>query len=200
MEKSSNVVWYPHKVSKKDREKIKNQKACLLWFTGLPSAGKSTVAQELEFELNKKGLHTYVLDGDNIRHGLNKNLGFTAEDRQENIRRIGEAGKLFVDAGIITLTAFISPYEKDRKTARELLEEGEFIEVFVKCSLETCIERDPKGLYKKAIAGEIPNFTGISDPYEEPSNPEIVLDTDELSVEESVEKIIDYFKDKEIIK
>ncbi|MCK4778400.1 MAG: adenylyl-sulfate kinase [Actinomycetia bacterium] len=200
MEKSSNVVWHPHKVSKKDREKIKNQKACLLWFTGLPSAGKSTVAQELEFELNKKGLHTYVLDGDNIRHGLNKNLGFTAEDRQENIRRIGEAGKLFVDAGIITLTAFISPYEKDRKTARELLEEGEFIEVFVKCSLETCIERDPKGLYKKAIAGEIPNFTGISDPYEEPSNPEIVLDTDELSVEESVEKIIDYFKDKEIIK
>jgi len=197
--KKNCIVWHPHRVSREDREKIKNQKACVLWFTGLPSSGKSTIAHELEFIFNKRGIHTYVLDGDNVRHGLNKDLGFTTEDRKENIRRIGEVAKLFVDAGILTITAFISPFIEDRKFARSLVGEGEFIEIYTKCSLSVCEKRDPKGLYKKAIAGEIKDFTGISHPYEEPSSPEILLETDRLSIEECINKILTYLQEHKII-
>ena len=199
MLKKNCIVWHPHRVSREDREKIKNQKACVLWFTGLPSSGKSTIAHELEFIFNKRGIHTYVLDGDNVRHGLNKDLGFTTEDRKENIRRIGEVAKLFVDAGILTITAFISPFIEDRKFARSLVGEGEFIEIYTKCSLSVCEKRDPKGLYKKAIAGEIKDFTGISHPYEEPSSPEILLETDRLSIEECINKILTYLQEHKII-
>jgi len=197
--KKNCIVWHPHRVSREDREKIKNQKACVLWCTGLPSSGKSTIAHELEFIFNKRGIHTYVLDGDNVRHGLNKDLGFTTEDRKENIRRIGEVAKLFVDAGILTITAFISPFIEDRKFARSLVGEGEFIEIYTKCSLSVCEKRDPKGLYKKAIAGEIKDFTGISHPYEEPSSPEILLETDRLSIEECINKILTYLQEHKII-
>ena len=194
------VVYHPHKVTKSDRSSIKGHKPCVVWLTGLPASGKSTIANELEYVLNKQyKAHTYILDGDNIRQGLNKDLGFSKEDRAENIRRISEVAKLFVDAGLIVITAFISPYRKDRNFARSLVEEGEFIEVFVKCPVFVCEQRDPKGLYKKARAGEIKGFTGIDDPYEEPENPEIVLETDEMSVEECVEKIIGYMKDKGIL-
>lgn len=194
MLRESNVIWHNHKVSKKDRENINGHQSCILWFTGLPSSGKSTIANKLEEILHKNGVRTYVLDGDNVRHGLNRDLGFTIEDRKENIRRIGEVAKLFIDAGILTLTAFISPFRKDRETVRKLVKEGEFIEIHAKCSLETCKRRDPKGLYKKAMAGEIKDFTGISQPYEEPVDPEIVIETDKLSVDESVNKILAYLK------
>ncbi len=200
MLEKNRVVWYPHRVDREDREKIKNQKACVLWFTGLPSSGKSTIAHELEFIFNKRGMHTYLLDGDNIRHTLNKDLGFTSEGRKENIRRVGEVAKLFVDAGILTITAFISPFIEDRKFARRLVKEGEFIEIHAKCSLSICKKRDPKGLYKKAIAGEIKNFTGISHPYEEPLYPEILLETDKLSIDECVNKILTYLQHHKIIK
>lgn len=199
MVKNKNIVWHDHRVSKEEREKIKNHRSRILWFTGLPSSGKSTIAHELEHTLNRKGIHTYVLDGDNVRHGLNKDLGFTKEDRKENIRRIGEVAKLFIDTGILTITAFISPFIEDRETVRDLVKEGEFIEVYVKCPLSVCMERDPKGLFKKAIAGEIKDFTGISHPYEEPQYPEILIESDELSVGESVGKIMDYLKENEII-
>ncbi len=188
----------PHKgnITKENRQRQKGHKSVILWFTGLSGSGKSTLAHAVEEKLFEMGIHTYVLDGDNIRTGLNKDLGFSAEDREENIRRIGEVAKLFVDAGIITLTAFISPYKKDREFVRNLVKEGEFIEIYVKCPLEVCEQRDVKGLYKKARAGIIKNFTGIDDPYEEPENPEIVVETDKESVEESVEKIISYLKEK----
>jgi len=199
MQKTKNIVWHEHKVKRADREKIKGHRPCVLWFTGLPSSGKSTIANELEHALNRRGVHTYVLDGDNVRHGLNKNLGFSVEDRKENIRRIGEVAKLFVDAGVLPITAFISPFIEDRKTARALMGEGEFVEIYAKCALETCKERDPKGLYKKALAGEIKEFTGVSQPYEEPPNPEIVIETDVLSVEESVKKILCYLEHTKII-
>jgi adenylylsulfate kinase len=165
-----------------------------LWFTGLSGSGKSTIANALELKLQALGAHTYLLDGDNVRHGLNKNLGFSPEDRVENIRRIGEVAKLFVDAGVIVLTAFISPYRQDRDMVRKIVEPGEFIEVFVDTPIEVCEERDPKGLYKKARAGEIPNFTGISAPYEAPNAPEIVLKTATKSIEESAEELIAYLK------
>lgn len=200
MLKEKNIVWHPCKVSQKDREKIRGHKSCLMWFTGLPSSGKSTIAHELEYNLSKRGMHTYVLDGDNIRHGLNKNLGFSKEDRKENIRRVGEVARLFVDAGIITLAAFISPFREDREAVRNLLNDGEFIEIYVKCPIEVCMKRDPKNLYKKAMAGEIKDFTGISQPYEEPSNPEIIIETDRLSIGESVNKILDYLTSRKIIK
>ncbi|KPK41442.1 MAG: adenylylsulfate kinase [Omnitrophica WOR_2 bacterium SM23_29] len=199
MLKEKNIVWHPHRVNQKDREKIKEHKSCVIWFTGLPSSGKSTIAHELEYGLNKRGKHTYVLDGDNIRHGLNRNLGFSREDRKENIRRIGEVVKLFVDAGIVTIAAFISPFRKDREAVRNLLKDGEFIEIYTKCPIEVCMERDPKNLYKKAMAGEIKEFTGISQPYEEPLNSEIMLETDKLSVSESVNKILNYLKSHKII-
>ncbi len=195
----NNIVWHQHKVLKGDRAKIKGHNPCILWFTGLPSSGKSTIANELESALFQMGIHTYLLDGDNVRHGLNKNLGFSVEDRQENIRRIGEVAKLFVDAGVLVLTAFISPFTEDRQAARKLVKEGEFIEVYAKCSLDVCKERDPKGLYQKAINGKIKDFTGISHPYEEPPNPEIIIETDKYSVEECVKKIITYLEENNVI-
>ena len=192
MTKSNNIVWHESEVSKADRQKLNDHKSAVIWFTGLSGSGKSTLSVALEKALHEEGIRTYRLDGDNVRHGLNNNLGFSPEDRTENIRRIGEVSKLMVDAGLFTLTAFISPYIEDREQVRGLLEKNEFIEVYVKASLATCEERDPKGLYKKARAGEIKGFTGIDAPYEEPTSPEIVIDTDELSVEASAEEIIKY--------
>lgn len=191
-QKASNVHWHEGEVTRADRTKLLGQKGASLWFTGLSGSGKSTVAVALEQALLQKGKLAYRLDGDNIRMGLNKNLGFSAEDRTENIRRIGEATKLFADAGIICLNSFISPYLADRQQVRELHEEGDlpFIEVFVDCALEEAEKRDPKGLYKKARAGEIKNFTGIDDPYEAPLNPEIHLHTDNMTLDEEIEVII----------
>lgn len=191
-QKATNVIWHEHHVKRGDRETLLKQKGILMWFTGLSASGKSTVANEVSYQLFKSGKLTYVLDGDNIRHGLNKNLGFSPEDREENIRRISEVGKLFVDAGVITMTAFISPYRKDRDFARDLVGEGRFIEIFVKASIDTCEKRDPKGFYKKAKSGEIKEFTGISAPYEEPLNPEITLDADTMSIEEEVNAVLNY--------
>ncbi|OIJ18128.1 adenylyl-sulfate kinase [Anaerobacillus alkalidiazotrophicus] len=196
---SSNIVWHETTISKSERQEKKGHKSCILWFTGLSGSGKSTLANAVEAALIQRNVHSYVLDGDNVRHGLNKGLGFTEEDRKENIRRIGEVSKLFVDAGVITLTAFISPFREDRDQVRALVEKGEFIEIFVNASLETCESRDPKGLYEKARAGIIPNFTGISSPYEQPENPELTIETDKLSIEESVAKVIQYLETKEII-
>ena len=194
-----NIVWHDHRVTKAERRQLNNHGSCVVWFTGLPSSGKSTIASEVEHQLYTRGIRTYLLDGDNVRHGLNSNLGFSPVDREENIRRIGEVAKLFVDGGMITFVAFISPYRKDRERARHILEDGEFIEVYIKCPVEICEQRDPKGLYQKAKKGEIKEFTGVSAPYEEPLTPEIVLETDRLSVEESVKKIISFLKGKRMI-
>ena len=188
---AENIVWHKQTLSKGERGDLKQQRPAILWFTGFSGSGKSTVANALEHALHARGFHTYLLDGDNVRHGLNKNLGFSADDRVENIRRIGEVAKLFVDSGVIVLTAFISPYRVDRRLVRELVDDGEFIEVFVDTPLEVCESRDPKGLYKKARAGEIKHFTGIDDPYEIPEHPEITLHTDKKSVEESVVHILE---------
>ncbi|RCW65862.1 adenylyl-sulfate kinase [Saliterribacillus persicus] len=196
MSKSTNIIWHESNITKADRYKQNNHKSAVLWFTGLSGSGKSTLSVALENELFQLGIHTYRLDGDNVRHGLNKNLGFSPEDRSENIRRIGEVGKLMSDAGLLTLTAFISPYQEDRDQVRSILEKDEFIEIYVKCNLEACESRDPKGLYKKARAGEIKGFTGIDAPYEEPTNPEIIVETDNQSLEESVQVIINYLKEK----
>jgi adenylylsulfate kinase len=198
-QKATNITWHQSALSKLDREKLLSQKGVVIWFTGLPSSGKSTLAHAVEEELYTRGHLSYVLDGDNIRHGLNKNLGFSPEDREENIRRIGEVAKLFAQAGVITMTAFISPYRRDRDKARHLLEDGEFIEVFVKVSLEEAEQRDPKGLYKKARAGEIKEFTGISAPYEEPLNPELAVDTNKLDLAKSKDMVIQYLEKKKII-
>ncbi|RWR12545.1 adenylyl-sulfate kinase [Siminovitchia fortis] len=195
MTKATNLIWHESEVSKSDRRELKRHKSAILWFTGLSGSGKSTISSALEKELYIHGIHTYRLDGDNIRQGLNKDLGFSPEDRTENIRRIGEVSKLMVDAGLFALTAFISPYQGDRTLVRELVEPDEFIEIYVKASVETCEERDPKGLYKKARAGEIKGFTGIDAPYEEPAHPEITIDTNVLNVEEAVEAIVDYLKE-----
>ena len=192
--KSTNTIWHQGKITQIDREKLLEQKAVLLWFTGLSGSGKSTIAYALEQKLHQLGRKCYVLDGDNIRHGLNGNLGFSLEDREENIRRIGEVSKLFVDAGLITLSAFISPFRKDRDAIRQKLEKGQFIEIFVKCSLDECEKHDVKGLYKKARNNEITDFTGISSPYEEPLNPELIVESDKLTMEDSVQKIINYLR------
>ncbi len=197
--KATNIVWHEHKVTREDREKLLKQKGIVIWFTGLSGSGKSTIANEVAYKLHQMGKLTYVLDGDNIRHGLNKNLGFSPEDRNENIRRISEVANLFVDAGLITLTAFISPYKKYRNFCRELVGNDRFIEVYTKASLETCEKRDPKGLYKKAREGIIKDFTGISAPYEEPEKPEIVIDTDKYSVEESVELVLKKLKEMKLL-
>lgn len=191
-QKATNVTWHGGEVTRDDRSKIIGQKGATLWFTGLSGSGKSTVAVALEQALAAKGKLTYRLDGDNIRLGINKNLGFSAEDRTENIRRIGEISKLFVDVGIVTLSSFVSPYREDRDLVRELHEQAgmDFIEVYVDVPLAVAEERDPKGLYKKARAGEIPNFTGISDPYEEPLKPEVVLNSHEMSLEEEVDVLL----------
>ncbi|MFQ5591734.1 MAG: adenylyl-sulfate kinase [Phycisphaerae bacterium] len=183
--KATNITWHEGHVSREERERILNQKGALIWFTGLSGSGKSTIAYTLEHALVQRGHLAYVLDGDNIRHGLNKNLGFSTEDRQENIRRIGEVGKLFVDAGVITATAFISPYRADRQVARDTIGSDNFLEVFCDTPIEVCEQRDPKGLYKKARAGEIRGFTGIDDPYEAPQSPELVIDTSTTSPQEA---------------
>ena len=190
------IIPHKGKIKKEDRQKLKGHKSAILWFTGLSGSGKSTLAHAVEEKLFEMGVHTYVLDGDNVRRGINKDLGFSEEDRKENIRRIGEISKLFVDAGIIVLSAFISPYRRDREFVRNLVEKDEFIEIYVKWPLEVCETRDVKGLYKKAREGLIKNFTGIDDPYEEPENPEIVVETDKEPLEESVEKIIGYLRKK----
>jgi len=197
--KSQNITWHHAFITKEDRERLLAQKGVTLWFTGLPQSGKSTLASEVEKKLFEKGYITYILDGDNIRHGLNKNLGFSPEDREENIRRIGEVANLFRQAGIINMTAFISPYRADRQNARVLAKDREFIEVYCKCSLEACESRDTKGHYKKARAGEIPEYTGISAPYEEPENPELIIETDKLTIEQEVSQIISYLKKNGII-
>ncbi len=193
---NKNIVWHDHHVSKEERAKTKDQKPCILWFTGLSGSGKSTIANAVESKLLELQKHTYLLDGDNIRMGLNKGLSFSDEDRIENIRRIGEVSKLFVDAGTIVLTAFISPFQEDRDQVRALVEEGEFIEVFIDTPLEVCESRDPKGLYEKARKGEIPNFTGISSPYESPVTSEIHVKTDNQSIDGAAEQIITYLKEK----
>jgi len=183
--KATNVTWHEGHVGRDEREGLLNQKGALIWTTGLSGSGKSTIAYTLEHALVQRGHLSYVLDGDNIRHGLNKNLGFSAEDREENIRRLGEVSKLFVDAGIITITAFISPYRKDRNIARETVGPDSFFEIFCDAPLDVCEQRDPKGLYKKARTGEIRGFTGIDDPYESPENPEMVIDTSKVSPQEA---------------
>lgn len=193
---NKNIVWHEQSVLKEDRCKIKNQKSCILWFTGLSGSGKSTIANALELELNTMQKHTYLLDGDNIRLGLNRGLGFNDEDRVENIRRIGEVSKLFVDAGVIVLSAFISPFQKDRDGVRMLVEKDEFIEVFIDTPLEVCESRDPKGLYKKARSGEIKDFTGISSPYEAPIASELHIKTENRTMEESVKEIMDYLESR----
>jgi len=194
--KSTNITWHAGHVTRKDRESLLGQRGATLWLTGLSGSGKSTVAVAAEAALVERGHLAYVLDGDNVRHGLNKNLGFSPEDRTENIRRIAEVAKLFTDCGALVLTSFISPYRADRDAARAIFGEGDFIEVFVSTALETCEARDPKGLYQKARAGQIPEFTGISAPYEAPERPELVLDTGVLSVEESVATLIRYLEGK----
>jgi adenylylsulfate kinase len=199
-QKATNIKWHHGKITKVDRVKLLNQKGVTIWLTGLSGSGKSTIAVELEHALIENSHQAYILDGDNIRHGLNKNLGFSPEDRTENIRRIGEVAKLFTDAGIITITAFISPYREDRDAVRRLLNDGEFIEVYVKCPLDVCEERDTKGLYKKARAGGVKDFTGISAPYEEPLNPELTIDSSKLTVEESTRAVLNYVEEKEYVK
>jgi adenylylsulfate kinase len=188
--KATDVTWHTHKVTREERGSLLKQKSVVLWFTGLPSSGKSTLANEVAYKLHSMGKLSYVLDGDNVRHGLNKDLGFSPEDRNENIRRISEVANLFADAGVIIITAFISPYRKYRNFCRELVGKDRFIEIYTKASIETCEKRDPKGLYKKARDGKIKEFTGVDAPYEEPENPELILDTDKETVEENVEKVM----------
>lgn len=193
-QKATNIVWHQGKVTRAKREHLSGHRGFTIWFTGLSAAGKSTLAVAMEEALYQHGCHAYVLDGDNVRHGLNKNLSFSPEDRTENIRRIAEVAKLFRDAGVISLTAFISPYRSDRQSARKLAEDEHdaFIEVFVDCPVEVCEKRDPKGMYKKARAGVIKEFTGISAPYEAPEKPEIHLRTDKMDVDECVRAVMDY--------
>lgn len=196
--RSANVTWHKGEIDRKKRERLLAQKGVCLWFTGLSGSGKSTLARALEKALYEKGRLCYVLDGDNIRHGLNGDLGFSAEDRQENIRRIGEVAKLFVDAAVITVTAFISPFREDRDTVRQLMPEGGFVEVYVRCSLKECEKRDVKGLYSKARKNEIEAFTGISSPYEAPVSPEITVDTEKMSPEACIKHIMTYLKEQHI--
>jgi len=198
---ATNITWHEGHVERKDREKLLKQNGATVWFTGLSGSGKSTIAFTVEHALVEQGHLAYVLDGDNIRHGLNKNLGFSPEDREENIRRLGEVAKLFADAGVLTFTSFISPYRKDRDQARKIHEEAglPFIEIFVSAPLEVCEQRDPKGLYQKAREGKIPEFTGISAPYEEPLKPEIVLDAAKLSPQEAAAEVINYLTEKKLL-
>ena len=198
--KDENIVWHQHSVTKETRSTLKNQKPAVLWFTGLSGAGKSTIAGALEIKLAELGYHTYLLDGDNVRHGLCQDLGFSDHDRQENIRRIGELSKLMADAGLIVLSAFISPHRVERQMVRDLLPESEFLEVFVNTTLDECEKRDPKGLYKKARAGEIKNFTGIDSEYQSPLNPEIDLPAGSESIDALVEQCLEELKARGIIK
>ncbi|MDY6816903.1 MAG: adenylyl-sulfate kinase [Pseudomonadota bacterium] len=195
----NNIVWHNHKITRAERAFNKNQKPCLLWFTGLSGSGKSTIANALDVALHERGYHTFLLDGDNVRHGLCKDLGFSDEDRVENIRRIGEVSKLFTDAGLIVLSAFISPFASDRRLVRSLFPAGEFIEVFMDTPLDTCEDRDPKGLYQKARSGEIKHFTGIDSPYEAPERPEVRLDTSGMSVDQCVDRLISFLVERGLI-
>jgi adenylylsulfate kinase len=199
--KATNITWHEGHVTREERNALLKQRGATLWFTGLSGSGKSTIAYTLEHALVQRGRLAYVLDGDNIRHGLNKNLGFSAADREENIRRIGEVAKLFADCGVITMTSFISPYRKDRDTVRALHVEGKlpFIEVHVNTPIGTCEQRDPKGLYKKARAGELKNFTGIDDPYEAPSNPELMIDATTTSPQQAAVILLEYLEKQKII-
>jgi adenylylsulfate kinase len=201
MNKDHNLKWHNAKITKKDRLMQNAHRAPLIWITGLSASGKSTIASELEHRLFHNKINTFVLDGDNVRHGLCKDLGFSAKDRKENLRRVGEVAKLLVDAGVLTIAAFISPYASDRDAIRALFDADheEFIEVYIKCDIAVCEERDPKGLYKKARTGEIPFFTGISDPYEPPMSPELIIETDRLTIDQSVEKIFSFLKIAKII-
>lgn len=198
-QKATNVTWHEGSVSQKERQQLLNQKGVTVWMTGLSASGKSTIACILEQMLLHKKKHAYRLDGDNIRMGLNKNLGFSAEDRAENIRRIGEVAKLFTDAGVIAITSFISPYKKDRDAVRASNKPGEFVEVYVNVSLAAAEKRDPKGLYKKARAGEIKGFTGISDPYEAPEKPELILDADNKGIDDLADEVIAFLDGKGLL-
>jgi adenylylsulfate kinase len=198
-QKATNIVWHQGAVTRTDREQLNGHRGCIVWFTGLSGSGKSTIAVELEKHLWARGVRAYILDGDNIRHGLNKNLGFSPADRTENIRRIGEVAKLFTDAGIVALTAFISPYRADRDQVRALMAPGEFIEALVDCPLEVCEQRDVKGLYQKARAGKIPEFTGISAPYEAPLSPELTIRTHTQEVADSARQVLTYLEKQRII-
>lgn len=197
--RASNVVWQKNQVTKAVRAKRFGWKGAVLWFTGLSGSGKSSLANEVEKELFRRGVHTYILDGDNVRHGLNKDLGFSAADRKENIRRIAEVSRLFADAGVLVLTAFISPFREEREFARSLLKRGEFIEIYVRCGLDVCEARDPKGLYKKARRGEIKDFTGISSPYEPPRKAELIIHNENGTARENAAKIIRYLEKKKLI-
>jgi adenylylsulfate kinase len=198
-QKATNIVWHQGAVTRADREQMNGHKGCTVWLTGLSGSGKSTIAVDLEKRLWERGVRAYILDGDNIRHGLNKNLGFSPGDRTENIRRIGEVAKLFTEAGVVALTAFISPYRADRDQVRALMQPGDFVEVHVECPIEVCEQRDVKGLYKKARAGEIKEFTGVSAPYEAPLRPELTIATSDQSVEESSRQILDYLESRGVV-
>ncbi len=198
--KSTNIVYHKATVTRERRNQLNKHKSVVIWFTGLSGSGKSTLAHSVEEELHQLNCRTFVLDGDNVRHGLSSNLGFSNPDRKENIRRIGEVSKLMMDAGVITITAFISPFRDDRNMVRETLPHGDFIEIYCQASLETCEVRDIKGLYKLARAGKIKNYTGIDSPYDIPENPELIINTEDNSLEESVAKVIDFLKTRRIIK
>ncbi len=197
--KNDDIVWHEPTITVDKRWKSNGYKSSVIWFTGLSASGKSTIAHALDKYLHENGIHSYVLDGDNVRHGLNNDLDLSPASRKENIRRVGEVSKLFVDAGLLVIDAFIAPYREDRRQVRAMLGKEQFIEVYVKCSVDECERRDPKGFYKKAKKGEIKEFTGISAPYEEPDNPEVILETDKFSIDECVARILDYLKEKKII-
>jgi adenylylsulfate kinase len=199
MKRSNNITWHHSSITKKKRHLLNGHKSCVLWFTGLSGSGKSTLANAVDQALHREQYRSYVLDGDNIRHGLNRDLSFGAEDRKENIRRIGEVAKLFVDSGVIISSAFISPFVADRELVRKMFEPEEFIEIYLECPIGVCEDRDPKGLYKKARNGEIADFTGISSPYEPPIHPEITIESDKMTIDQSVRKIIAYLKNKKIL-
>lgn len=196
----NHVVWHDVNITRKDRNSLNGHKSGLIWFTGLSASGKSTIAHSVEKKLYDIGYRTYVLDGDNVRHGINSNLGFSREDRKENLRRIAELSKLFVDAGILVLAAFISPYSEDRKYIMSRFQDDNYLEIYVKCSIQECENRDPKGQYKKARKGIIKNYTGISAPYEEPEDPDLVIDTEILDIKTSVQKIIELLEKKNMLK
>ena len=198
--KNTNIIYHAASVNRERRNQLNNHKSVVIWFTGLSGSGKSTLAHSVEEILFSKGCRTYVLDGDNVRHGLTSNLGFSNEDRKENIRRIGEVTKLMMEAGLIIITAFISPFREDRIAVRNLISDGDFIEIYCKASLETCEARDLKGLYKRARLGEIKNYTGINSPYEIPDNPELIIDIDKEVLEESVSKIVSFLQTKSIVR
>lgn len=197
--KSSNTVWHHATITRADREKLHGHKSVIVWFTGLSGSGKSTLAHAVEDYLHKQGISTFVLDGDNVRHGLCSDLSFSDSDRIENIRRIGELAKLIIESGVITLTAFISPFKSDRNSARNLVPHGDFLEIYCQCPIETCEQRDVKGLYKKARAGEIPFFTGIDSPYEAPEQPELVVNTHEQSLDDSVQRVVELLVSRGVI-